>query len=107
MEQIFGAFYLERTLSGNLIGEYTNNTISIVLTESADIEMSLDASFGGDYNSTWREVNGPVLSRLEIRIDRDSGGNKYLLNWIVNNRTAFVGQGFLKDNMLVGAYRSV
>lgn len=108
MEEIVtGTFYLMMTPSKNLLGEFNNDTIPGPRTESADLLHAMEHPFEGNYLSTWREEEGPMLSQLQIRrmSNEDAGNRMYILTWNIANKEAFKGKATLgEDNVLRGSY---
>lgn len=111
MEEIVtGTFYLMMTPSKNLLGEFNNDTIPGPRTESADLLHAMEHPFEGNYLSTWREDDGPVLSQLQIRrISHEDPENvTYLLTWNMGNKDVFQGKATVgPDNVLRGGYISL
>lgn len=104
MTNIVGSFYLKKTSSGNLIGEFTNCLNPKIFTESADlVNKSEEMSFLGDYTSTWIEEEIAILVSLKIEWKEDSNKKKFRLTWS-NAKTTFHGEGFLLDDLLIGHY---
>jgi hypothetical protein len=105
---ILGRFYFKLTDSGNLVGEFSNNALGRVSTESADRIPALSVrNFVGDYNTTWLE-NGAELLALNISPKRNT--NEMILSLVWRNGTnepAFRGEGFIIDHMLIGNYWDV
>jgi len=104
-DKVLGSFYLKRTATGNLLGEYTNNELPYICTESADFLKGGKFPFEGLYTSTWREIEGSVICQLDIKIKEDTNNLKYRLLWkAVESEAVFEGQGFVVDGILVGNY---
>lgn len=104
-----GWFYLKKTTTGNLIGEFSNNDLNIVLTECANLINSEANSFIGEYNSVWSESNTSDRYRLKIYLKSNSS-SIYKLEWRNennNNTLVYQGEGFLVDGFLIGRYESV
>lgn len=104
---IIGSFYFQLTQNGNLLGEFINHTSPRVATESAmrteNNTNPLD-EFRGTYNSTWFDGQGRNMV-LNIFTKGVGFTNIVRLRWSdANDRTVFVGEGFLANNMLVGVY---
>jgi hypothetical protein len=102
---ILGRFYFKLTESGNLLGEYSNNAMGRISTESADRIPSLATrDFIGNYNSTWFEQGAELLT---LSISRKPRTNEmiFLLIWSdSNNVPLFMGEGFICENLLIGNY---
>jgi hypothetical protein len=103
---IYGRFYFKKTTNGNLIGEYSNNGMDCNQTESADLNIQSESKdhFVGEYKSTWREGNSPILMELTIKFKPGSNEQIFDLEWKRNKKVEFRGQGFLCDNILIGDY---
>ncbi len=104
---LVGHFYFKKTSSGNLIGEFSNNTLTTVQTESSDeiksLKNEINKSFIGNYKSTWFENKASNLLELVISIKPNSNENIFILKW--QNKKGidiFSGEGFIVDNMLRG-----
>ena len=65
---ITGRFYFKQTDSGNLLGEFSNNSMSVNSTESADIVKNEANAFIGDYKSSWIEDGEAELLNLKIEL---------------------------------------
>ncbi|MBY8963342.1 hypothetical protein KJK34_11310 [Flavobacterium sp. D11R37] len=107
-DMIIGSFYLQLTINGNLTGEFVNQHSQRAATESADRRSGAIDRFVGTYNSTWFDGQAQNMT-LTINEKRDNAGdillNIFRLRWSDgNNRTVFVGKGFLANNMLLGVY---
>ena len=103
--KIVGRFYFKQTISGNLIGEFSNNLSSRNLTECANIENKIDEPFCGEFKTAWFENEVNSLN-LKIEIKDISINNIYKLTWSNKTRIVFWGEGFLVENMLIGDYRN-
>lgn len=101
---IIGTFYFRRTQSGNLLGEYINQTSQKVAAESAELISSGCIGFAGMYQSTWFDGTG-ITARLTISILGDHP-EIFTLQWIFGGEQspAFIGRGFLNDGVLIGVY---
>lgn len=100
---IKGRFYFKRTVSGNLIGEFSNDTSLGNSTESAD-RVGIDhGNFIGYYTTTWQENNTPILSQLKISL-KGGAVNLFTLEWVVNGKIKFKGEGLVVDDLLIGNY---
>jgi hypothetical protein len=102
---INGRFYYIQTDSGNLIGEYSNQTSHSNTPESAEM-IDRNGTFIGRYNSTWFErIDGESVSMiLTINLKLGIRGRILELTWRVNNEIHFYGEGFIFNNMLIGNY---
>lgn len=101
MAKVNGCFYFKRTQQGNLLGEFSNNTIQRTYTESADLISNNDSKdYVGEYISTWQEGNKAIVSLLEI----SKVGTIYSLVWKLDSSPHFFGKGFLLDDVLIGNY---
>jgi hypothetical protein len=102
---INGRFYYIQTDSGNLIGEYSNQTSESNTPESAELICG-DGRFIGSYNSTWFErIDGESVSMiLTIDFKPESKGRILVLTWQVKNEIRYYGEGFIVNNMLIGNY---
>lgn len=98
---VFGSFYFKRTQSGNLLGEFTNNTIDFNTSESADT-INYSENFIGQYRSSWIEESVTFQAILTIS-HKVNSRNKFLLKWEGDN-FAFWGEGFIVDDILLGHY---
>lgn len=105
-----GRFLLRLTNSGNLIGEFSNNTSNGPQTESADriAPPSSDAgkaTFVGEYRSTWREETTAMFALLAISA-KPHTDNIFKVLWSEDEtRTPlFEGEAMLCEGMLIGNY---
>ena len=106
---VIGRFYFKKTQSGNLIGEYSNNNIDKIISESADlISQNTSNDFIGIYNSTWIESNLPEHCELTIKHKPNSNNNIYQLVWlrISDREILFTGEAMLVDGILIGDYHN-
>lgn len=99
---VIGSFYFRLTSNGNLLGEYTNNQSTTVVTESADLRGKQNESFVGEYQTTWFDGSGQTML-LTINL-KNVNLNILHLKWSVNETTYFVGEGFINDGILLGWY---
>lgn len=100
MSKVFtGSFYFDRTVNGNLIGEFSNNETEFIMTESA-ITKTINSTFEGLYTSTWYD-DEQQKATLEIT----KIGFKYKLNWTEPGKQEYEGEGFLTADKLVGFYK--
>lgn len=102
---IIGRFYLRLTTSGNLIGEFSNNTSKTNSTESADRQGVDPKCFVGQFYSTWREESVPDSAELTIEPKKGTV-NIFTLKWMVGDNPKFFGEGFLAEGLLIGDYHS-
>lgn len=102
---INGRFYYMQTESGNLMGEYSNQTSDRNVPESAEL-IEGNRPFVGSYNSTWFErIDGESVSMiLTIDFKPGSEGRLFRLTWQVNGEDHFYGEGFIFNNLLIGNY---
>lgn len=102
---INGRFYYMQTESGNLMGEYSNQTSFRNVPESAEL-IERNGQFIGSYNSTWFErIDGESVSMiLTIDFKPRSEGRLFRLIWQVNGEDQFYGEGFIFNNLLIGNY---
>lgn len=104
---LIGRFYFKKSHNGNLVGEFSNNRINIVSSESADVQSNeTNTDFIGVYNTTWQQSGEPFLCKLTIIHRQNTSQRIYSLEWRDNNgNLMFVGEGFVFENTLVGDYR--
>ena len=103
MANIIGRFYFKRSVSGNLIGEYSNNDMQVVTTESADV-LEPTKNFVGNYDTSWRE-GGSVMSAT-LSITERVAGKIFSLVW-TKETDMYWGEGMLLDNdTMIGDYRN-
>ncbi len=101
---ILGRFYLRQTPTGNLIGEFSNNSMNRNATESADLIDGFTNNFIGVYNSTWFEDSAQHLT-LRIEAKANTNNMIFILRWSnPANVDVFFGEGFIIDNLLIGNY---
>ncbi|HEX8562713.1 MAG TPA: hypothetical protein VF676_07015 [Flavobacterium sp.] len=101
---VLGRFYFKQTANGNLLGEFSNTGMGLNKTESADIISRFNIPFIGTYRSTWFQQTAQSLN-LEIQFKIDSNDRIYSLTWTNNNNVAFLAEGFIVDDILIGDYR--
>lgn len=106
-----GWFYLKKTATGNLIGEFSNNNLDHVVTECANLINRESNSYIGEYNSVWSESNVSDRYRLKIYLKSNSS-SIYKLEWLNDNssnktKLVYEGEGFIADGFLIGRYESV
>ncbi|WP_395050915.1 hypothetical protein [Flavobacterium sp.] len=106
--KIFGEFYFKKTDNGNLIGEFTNNSMG----GRWDVECSnyckgIKNNFECKYLTTWLEDDKPYIAVLEINLEHKEN---YALNWsnLLTGKKLFVGKAKIEDkNKIVGTYTNV
>ena len=98
-KKLIGTFYFKRTLHGNIIGEFTNNDSSKIMTESATPKSST-IDFEGEYNSNWFDI---TTHSADLNIEKN--GNKFKINWTELHNPSYEGEAILVDDLLVGYYR--
>lgn len=103
--KIIGRFYFKQTNSGNLIGEFSNNSMSTNSTESADISQRDKEPFTGDYLTTWIQNEEAIFFKLKIQ--PKTIHNIYKLTWYESDikNPSFLGEGFIVDEILIGNYQ--
>lgn len=94
-----GSFYFEKTVNGNLIGEFSNNSDDTIMTESAN-KVNPDGKFEGTYISTWFDID---LTKADLEIKPN--GHKYILTWTGTGGQEYKGEGFLAGDRLIGYYK--
>lgn len=104
---LIGRFYLNKSKNGNLVGEFSNNRINFVSSESADIqENESKTDFIGIYNTTWQQEGKPFFCKLTINHKQNTSQRIYTLEWLdQNSNLIFIGEGFVFENTLIGDYR--
>lgn len=108
MDCLIGRFFFKKTNNGNIIGEFSNNRINFISSESADIQNHNDPSnFIGIYNTTWQEQENPSFAKLTISFKQNTSDRIYKLEWTEQNgELIFIGEGFVFENSLIGDYRN-
>jgi hypothetical protein len=103
---IIGRFYFKRTTSGNLIGEFSNNTMNRNCTEGADRIYPDTGTFVGTYMTTWSEINTPQVSQMVI-MPKSGCINIFTVEWtdLANKNIIFSGEGMMVHDILIGDYR--
>jgi len=104
---ITGRFYFRITNSGNLIGEFSNNGLTVNSTESADRKASHESnsnSFEGQFHSSWQEDGEAFYADLTIA-PKTGTTNILTLIWSRGKKTIFWGEGFLAEGLLIGNYQ--
>jgi hypothetical protein len=110
MAKIVGSFYLRKTDSGNLLGEFTNNARFTVSTENADLKEAGDVPYVGRYLSTWLEGDVPHTAELVIdHLDNaEACGKHYKLVWNdLHKGPIYEAEALLAEDVLVGHYISL
>ena len=104
---LIGRFYFKKSRNGNLIGEFSNNRINFVSSESADVQNDDgNTDFIGVYNTTWQQDGVPFFCKLTITHRQNTSQRIYSLVWTdTNGGLMFVGEGFVFENTLIGDYR--
>lgn len=96
-----GSFWFEKTINGNLIGEFSNTDSTTINTESAQ-KIVPDSKFDGDYISTWFDI---VLCKADLKI-RNTNGQKFTFDWKAVGGINYEEEGFLSsENRIIGFYR--
>lgn len=98
--KLIGNFYFKRTVNGNLIGEFSNDTTPDILSESCDL-IGNSSDFVGTYNSSWRQ--GSKVFQLQLEISKIPK-NKFKLLWREADTLKYSGVGFMVNDLLVGYY---
>lgn len=109
MSKIIGSFYLKKSGNGNLTGEFTNNTLFTVSTESADLKEPGAEPFIGRYLSTWYENDVPFSAELVITPFAGKNTNtKYKLVWTdAEKGPIYEAEAFVAEGMLIGHFVSL
>lgn len=104
---LIGRFYFKKTHNGNLIGEFSNNIIDFISSESADAHNDNDSNdFIGIYNTTWQQDHQPFFAKLTISYRQNTSQRIYTLEWLdKSGNLIFLGEGFVFENSLIGDYR--
>ena len=104
---LVGRFYFKKSHNGNLTGEFSNNRINFVSSESADVQDNeANTDFVGTYNTTWQQEGQPFFCKLIISYRQNTSQRIYSLEWRGNDgNLMFVGEGFVFENTLIGDYR--
>lgn len=114
---IIGRFYFKPTASGNLIGEFSNNTLNRNCTEGADriypASQSVERtyphpiSFVGEYYTTWNENSSSQVSKMVI-YPKTGCTNILTIEWtdLSSKKIMFWGEGMIVGDMLIGDYRN-
>lgn len=102
---ILGRFYFTQSDTGNLLGEFSHNSIQAIITESADVREFPHPTeqFVGIYSSTWFEEGIQSLT-LDIRPKRADDRRILLLRWFDATGDIFFGEGFVANGILIGTY---
>ena len=112
-DKVIGRFYFKQTSNGNLIGEFSNRASDGIATESCDfrepeskdLRKSIADRFLGKYYSTWQENGAKRIAELTIKPHGNSRLFDLAWDW-TNGEHAFVGEGMLCDDILIGDYQS-
>ncbi len=102
MARLTGSFYFKLPVSGNLVGEFTNDHEDCILTESATLN-GISTDFSGQYESVWQDGD-PQMADLKIASIPNT--KKFQLIWTgLNNGKNYKGEGFLVEGgLLIGHY---
>ena len=105
MTKLVGNFYYNRTVNGNLLGEFTNNLDDRILSESCNPSEpdTLPNDFIGRYNSSWQQNTDTFGFTLEIQTHPNTP-TKFKLIWRNNATPVYFGEAFRVGEMLVGFY---
>ena len=111
-KRFLGRFFYKLTENGNLFGEFSNNVVADIVSESADRkdgceDKCANCRYHGTYRSTWRHDDKAVFAELKIFKKKGLlGGDKlFSLEWRKDNTTlVFKGEGMLCDGILIGNY---
>ena len=109
MKKLNGRFYFKLTDSKNLIGEFSNQDCRKNYTEGAVLKLRNhdDGKFVGEYFSTWYEESPDIAVLAELKIEqKPKCENIFSLEWRVDKKPAFWGEGMLCDGILIGNYRN-
>ena len=106
MYDIIGSFYLKRITKDKLLGEFTNNRLFTVSSESCELIEAGSAPFLGKYKSKWYIGDKCYSAILTISfIDHAMNKNvKYKLSWFMGDKLVYEGEAILVDDMLMGHY---
>ncbi len=106
MGVVKGWFYLKKTATGNLIGEFSNNSLNHVVTECCNLVSCHQDSFIGTYHSVWSENS--LSDRFNLTIELKSNSSSiYELIWQKGTSIVYQGEGFIVDGILIGRYESL
>jgi hypothetical protein len=115
-EKVQGRFYFKLTMSGNLLGEYSNQFMARNEPECSSRVHGELGSFCGEFISTWPEDEGPTDARLVISTkaaipNRPQPVGLLSLEWFdfskgTKGTRVFAGEAMLSDGMLIGDYWS-
>ena len=101
--EIRGWFYFKLTESGNLIGEFSNNRINIIIPHTAQV-IGDNNNFIGIFNNEWRQDNVDIDMTLTIRNEIN---NRVSLEWNEGINIIYRGLGTIVDGILIGNYENV
>ena len=103
--KLIGRFYFKQTINGNLIGEFSNNLISRIITESSNLEGEFSNPFIGRFRTIWHQELANTLV-LTISNRRETENRIFELIWRDDEENeVFYGEGFIVDGILIGDYR--
>lgn len=117
--KVYGRFYFELTVNGNLLGEYSNRNSQWVDVEAARRISGSQAGpsegspvaygFVGDYNSVWTEGESNVMHGILTIGRKNVPGEIFEVTWSSSDRRRelFVGEAMLVNAKLIGDYHSV
>lgn len=103
---IKGRFYFKKTSSGNIIGEFSNETNNIISTESGDMNKKSD-NFIGVYDTIWQERSTIHNAKLSISKKENIQDLIFVLKWTRDEKIIFKGEAIMCDSILIGNYESV
>lgn len=106
MKKVSGRFYFKRTITDNLLGEFSNYFESNIFTECAD-KINQGGAFIGKYYSTWQENGNPVFALLKIKYRTQTNNKIFVLEWFVEGKLKYQGEAFICDEILVGDYKEL
>lgn len=103
---VIGSFVFRDDGDGCLSSKYINNHTPTPFAECAKLlpRNTGGEKFEGTYNSVWLENNGSFPAVLHIA---KVSPHKYQLKWWREEALAFIGEGMLYGELLVGAYWEV
>ncbi|KAF2514506.1 hypothetical protein E0W68_13615 [Flavobacterium salilacus subsp. salilacus] len=108
MPDIIGSFYLKKVASDKLLGEFTNNILFTVSSESCELIEAGDAPFLGKYSSQWYIADKRYSAILVVSFieHAENRNTKYRLSWFMDEKLVYEGEAMLVDDMLIGHYVS-
>jgi hypothetical protein len=107
---MIGRFYFQKTIAGNLLGEFSNSSSSIqhskliIQTESAEL-VELHYDFTGIYRSSWNEIDKSIKAEIIISYKLNTNNQIFSLVWLENGNKIFWGEGMRCGELLIGDYR--